>query len=421
MARARILCITHSMLRGGAPVSLDLLVRNLDSARYDCTIACIHPTQEIMEFHEASGARLVATPEIMDFPHTTGGWLRPWNPREAVALMRIGLGWRRSVRAAEELIADERPDVVYLNSLILPSAAVATRRTGTNLVWHVRESVAQGVFGFRRRWYRKMLGNLPNEAVFLSRSDARRFGKQDPNWRVIPDQAKFSQDMPARDTVAAKRGLGLPETARVILYLGGFSEIKGIFPLMHSVPEVREAVPEAVFLVGGVHSRPTGRRYQLKSRILALFGSKTSFAEAEEAVARAGAGVVVAPFVDDPGRYLHAADLLVFPSVEPHFARPVIEAFAHGVPVVASAIGGPDDLVSDGSTGLLVEPGNARALAAALIRALSDPRLMRTFAEKAFVVGKERFDLEVGTAEMDRLFQEILDGRSRGPGSRREK
>jgi hypothetical protein len=115
------------MVRGGAPVSLDLLVRNLDPALYDCTIACIYPTREIVEFHEAAGVRVVAAPNIMDFPHTTGGWLRPWNPRQAFQLLRIGLGWRRSVRATEELIAELRPDVVYLNSLILPFSAESTR------------------------------------------------------------------------------------------------------------------------------------------------------------------------------------------------------------------------------------------------------------------------------------------------------
>jgi glycosyltransferase involved in cell wall biosynthesis len=420
MNRIRILCITHSMVRGGAPVSLDLLVRNLDPARYECTIACIHPTREIMEFHEAAGVRVIASPNIMDFPHTTGGWLRPWNPREGLQLLRIGIGWRRSVRATVELIAAERPDVIYLNSLILPSAAAAAHRTDTNLLWHVRESVAHGVFGFRRRWYGRMLRNLPDAAVFLSRYDAQRFGTQEPNWWVIPDQSKFPDDIPVRDSVAARRELGLPESARLVLYLGGYWEIKGIFPLMRAVPEVRETLPDVVFMVAGVHPRPTSRRYGLKSRILALFGRKTAFAEAEEAVARAGEGVVLVPFVDDPEPYLQAADILVFPSVEPHFARPVIEAFAHGLPVVASDIGGVDDLVSDGSTGLLAEPGNVRDLAAALIRALSDPQLMRSLAEKAFVVGRDRFDLGVGINEMDRLIRRILDGGGRSSGPKRD-
>jgi glycosyltransferase involved in cell wall biosynthesis len=345
----------------------------------------------------------------MDFPHTTGGWLRPWHPRQGLQLLRIGLGWRRSVRATEELIANERPDVVYLNSLILPSAAVAARRSGTHLLWHVRESVAEGMLGVRRRWYGRMLRNFPDEAVFLSRSDVRRFGRLEPNWRVIPDQSSFPHEMPVRDTVAARRKLGLPDTGKIILYLGGLWKIKGILPLMRSVPFVRETVADAVFLVAGVHPRPTSRRYEVKARIFTLFGRKTPFAEAKEAVVRAGARVVVASFVDDPEPFLQAADILVFPSVEPHFARPVIEAFAHGVPVVASDIGGPNDLVVDGASGLLVEPGNVLALAAAMIRLLSDPQLARSLAEEAFVVGKDRFDLEVGSAEMDRLFEEILE------------
>jgi hypothetical protein len=61
-----------------------------------------------------------------------------------------------------------------------------------------------------------------------------------------------------------------------------------------------------------------------------------------------------------------------------------------------------------------------RDLAAALIRLLSDPKLLRSLAEKAFFVGRERFDLEVGTTEMDRLFQGILDRGTRGSGSQRD-
>jgi glycosyltransferase involved in cell wall biosynthesis len=420
MARTRLLCITHSMVRGGAPTSLDLLVRSLDPSRYECIIACIYPTPEILAFHEAAGVQVVPAPNIMDLPHTTGGWLRPWNPRQVLRLLRIGLGWRHSVRAAEELIEEVQPDIVYLNSLILPTAALAARRSGTKLVWQVRESVASGLFGVRRRWYERLLRTIPDAVIFLSQSDAQMFGLQNPNWWVIPDQSEFPEEIPVRDTtIAARRQIGLPETARVVLFLGGLSEIKGIFPLMRAVPLVRMEVPDAVFLIGGVHPHPSSSRFQLKARILALSGRKTSVAEAEEAIRRAGDGVVVAPFVDHPGTYLHAADILVFPSVVPHFARPVIEAFAYGVPVVASNIGGPDELVSDENTGLLTEPGNVTDLAAVLIRALTDRQLSRSLAERAFLEGKERFDLRVGTAQIDRLFREVLATRGQRADARR--
>jgi glycosyltransferase involved in cell wall biosynthesis len=53
--------------------------------------------------------------------------------------------------------------------------------------------------------------------------------------------------------------------------------------------------------------------------------------------------------------------------------RVIVEAFCRGRPVVGSRVGGIPDLVEDGRTGVLVEPGNARALADALVQVLSDP------------------------------------------------
>jgi glycosyltransferase involved in cell wall biosynthesis len=53
----------------------------------------------------------------------------------------------------------------------------------------------------------------------------------------------------------------------------------------------------------------------------------------------------------------------------------VVEAFCRGRGVVGSRVGGIPDLVTDGESGLLVPPGDARALADTLVRALGDPQL----------------------------------------------
>jgi glycosyltransferase involved in cell wall biosynthesis len=60
-----------------------------------------------------------------------------------------------------------------------------------------------------------------------------------------------------------------------------------------------------------------------------------------------------------------------------------MEAFARGRGVVGARAGGIPDIVEDGRTGLLVPPGDPAALAGALVRALSDPQLARSFAEGA--------------------------------------
>jgi glycosyltransferase involved in cell wall biosynthesis len=72
------------------------------------------------------------------------------------------------------------------------------------------------------------------------------------------------------------------------------------------------------------------------------------------------------------------ADLFVFPSIwdEP-FGMPVVEAMASGLPVIATHVGAFPETIHDGKSGLLVERGNADALARALERLLGNPQLRR--------------------------------------------
>jgi glycosyltransferase involved in cell wall biosynthesis len=84
-----------------------------------------------------------------------------------------------------------------------------------------------------------------------------------------------------------------------------------------------------------------------------------------------------------PGEVASALDestLLVLPSRTEGLGRVVLEAFLRRRPVVGTAVGGIADLVDDGVSGLLVPPGDAEALAAALTRVLSDPGLAERLA-----------------------------------------
>jgi glycosyltransferase involved in cell wall biosynthesis len=73
----------------------------------------------------------------------------------------------------------------------------------------------------------------------------------------------------------------------------------------------------------------------------------------------------------DIARALDEATVLVLPSRSEGLGRVVVEAFCRGRGVVASRVGGIPDIVEDGVTGLLVPPGDATALADALVRALT--------------------------------------------------
>ena len=85
-------------------------------------------------------------------------------------------------------------------------------------------------------------------------------------------------------------------------------------------------------------------------------------------------------FVNNLGDYLAAADGLVLPSLHEGLGSVLLDAFAAGLPVVASDIPGVRDVVRDGVTGLLVPPSDSGALAAALLRLRDDADLRERLA-----------------------------------------
>lgn len=105
----------------------------------------------------------------------------------------------------------------------------------------------------------------------------------------------------------------------------------------------------------------------------------------------------------DVARALDEATVLVLPSRSEGLGRVVVEAFCRGRGVVASSVGGIPDVVEDGVTGLLVPPGDAMALADALVAALSDRDLTERLGASA------RVAVEPWLATPDEYARQIRD------------
>ncbi|WP_245704163.1 glycosyltransferase family 4 protein [Modicisalibacter muralis] len=78
-------------------------------------------------------------------------------------------------------------------------------------------------------------------------------------------------------------------------------------------------------------------------------------------------------FKDNVGDYLEVMDLFAFPSRNEGLGSILLDAMDHGVPIVAANVDGIPDIVIDDASGVLVEPGDAAALAAAIAALLDDP------------------------------------------------
>ena len=103
---------------------------------------------------------------------------------------------------------------------------------------------------------------------------------------------------------------------------------------------------------------------------------------------------------DEVGRYLERASVVCVPSRREGYGMTAREAMAYGRPVVASAVGGLADAVSDGVTGLLVTPGRPDELRSALVRLLRDPPFAAQLGANAREVARRDYSWPVATAAL---------------------
>jgi glycosyltransferase involved in cell wall biosynthesis len=115
------------------------------------------------------------------------------------------------------------------------------------------------------------------------------------------------------------------------------------------------------------------------------------------------------PRTDIP-ELLAVCDIVCLPSLYEGLPLALLEAMAAGKPVVASAIPGVDEVVSDGVTGILVPPGDAAALAQALCRLISDPESRECLGMDARNHVRATFTLQTMAARIDAVYRHALAG-----------
>jgi glycosyltransferase involved in cell wall biosynthesis len=112
-------------------------------------------------------------------------------------------------------------------------------------------------------------------------------------------------------------------------------------------------------------------------------------------------------FVRDMRARLAQVDVLVQPSRADNLPLAILEAMASGIPVVGTRVGGIPELVVDGETGLVVEPDDPAALAAALDSLARSPQRRHELGERGRERAAEHFSAEGVARRTVALYEEL--------------
>lgn len=205
--------------------------------------------------------------------------------------------------------------------------------------------------------------------------------------RVIPygvDRTVFRPGSKA----AAREALNLPQNAKVLLFSAAGARTgrwRDFDALRSATAIVAEALaPQEIILVALGEEGPSERAGRARIQSVPF---------------REGTDVAL---------YYQAADLYLHPALADTFPNAVLEALACGTPVVATAVGGIPEQVTE-ETGALVPPGNPRLMAEAALALLGDPLHLARAGDRAAKDAAERFDLRRHADRYLSWYREILD------------
>ena len=347
----KVLYVNHTSRVSGAERSLLELI-TLVRAGAEIVLAC--PPGDLADRARAMG---ISASEL-DLPEL--GFSSNVAPA-AIRLLRAGLRVRAIARR-------ENADFVHAASPRAGLLVACCLLSRPRRVIDVRDALPAGAKAAAVRWALRLIAGL---LVFNSKFTRDRFG---PTW-------------PARSAVVyppvdVERLLDLPlpsptrKTPPVLGVLGQITPWKGQDDAIRVLASVRERFPDArLRLVGSVvfSGGSVGFDNEAFRRRLPLLAAELGVADAVEFVGE----------TEDLRSVFESLDVLLVPSWEEPFGRVVVEGMAAGVPVVATAVGGPAEIVEDGVNGFLSPPRDPQAWVEPLTRVLGNVDMSRTVAAAA--------------------------------------
>jgi len=377
--RLSVLLLCGSFHLGGSERNVVQIATGLDRARFTVSVLGLTGDGPLREQLESRGV-----------PVREAGW--SFDPHRL---------WPEFERLQEQ-VEEVAPDIIHIFNYPTIYFGLAAG-VGANVPVRVVAIQARDTWKGWTEWIMDRMIR-PAVTVYLADGDgARRFaihhqGLNPDRVRLLYDGPDLAGLIPSSSTTALRERFGLrPDRPAVGVVARLQDAHKGQSVFLRSVARLPADLAAQFILVGGGEDEPVLRKL---AEDLGL-GDRVVFAGPQPQLADV----------------LHALDILVIPSLRfESVPKILLEGMAVGRAVVASRVGDIPELVEDGVTGILVEPGEPASLAAAILRLLTHPDEAKALGDQARAALRSRgMTLSQSLATLSDLYELLAASQGESP------
>lgn len=407
----KILFVHHGGVRGGGVLSLLYLLRRI-SNNYSCEVVNTRCSDEVQELFDKEGIPSISK-RICRFPHTTGGGLSPFRIED----WRFLIGWhgkfKASIKRLIDLVERYEPDIVHLNSLTLAPYIPHLKRRNVIVVTHVREAVLPGYFGIRRAWLRKCL-LASDHIIAISKDSCTRLALPRSKCSIVYNPVDMKQFNRSIDKDKSRDYLGIPINSKAVLFPGGsMNSIKGMDSFLKAIGIIANKKENLICMMPSFSPPPerNTRSISMKHIVAWILGMyrRENIIRALLKVNKLRSLLVCNEFSSEIQIWYSACDVVCIPHIKPHFSRAIEEAGSMARPIVAHRIGGVEEVVKDGITGILVETGDVNELANSIMYILNNKQFADNCGEAGFAQAKTLFSLDISADAVEDIYLKVLN------------
>jgi len=313
--------------------------------------------------------------------NSTDQWLITQAEKIGFAVETVSGNRRAAINELYKKCVSIQPDILHTQgyySSVIGRLVVRANRLPIKLV-----NTVHGIYHFSSAQFRSKIWyaldyatmGLSDKIIAVSKSTAQQL-----NWLrlqkrilVIPNGTRIKPLLGKENALSLRDQIGLPRQGKIVCFVGRLSPQKGITLLIEVMCRVISRDDNVFFVIVG-----DGEQMSALQVIAAHYPQK----------------IILFGKQDDVSNFYHTADLFLLTSITEGLPMTIIEAFAHGLPVVATRVGGVPEIVQDNVNGLLCDPADVEKMTQCVLRILHNDELRAAFGEHARKTAEETYSLE---------------------------